>query len=117
MFTAYHPQNDGITEVFDRCLETYLRCMTSDKPYIYMWSKWLPLTKFRYNTNYHSSTIITPYEAVYGPLFGNSLGVPRTLGLGLAPNEKIEDFVGINRRFIFEYIWCIGEKSKEVHLV
>ena len=66
MSTAYHPQSDGQTEVVNRCLETYLRCMTSDKPHL--WSKWLPLAEYWYNTNYHSSTRITPYEAVYGQL-------------------------------------------------
>ena len=58
MSTAYHPQSDGQTEVVNRCVETYLRCMTSDKPT--MWSKWLPLAEFWYNTNFHT------YEVVYG---------------------------------------------------
>ena len=62
--TAYHPQSDGQTRVVNRCLETYLRCMTSDKPHL--WSKWLPLAEYWYNTNYHSATQITPYEVVYG---------------------------------------------------
>lgn len=62
--TAYHPQSDGQTEVVNRCLETYLRCMTSDKPH--MWSKWLPLAEYWYNTNFHSATQSTPYEIVYG---------------------------------------------------
>lgn len=62
--TAYYPQSDGQTEVVNRCLETYLRCMTSDKPH--MWSKWLPLAEYWYNTNFHSATQSTPYEIVYG---------------------------------------------------
>lgn len=64
MSTAYHPQTDGQTEVVNRCLETYLRCMCHAKPH--QWSFWLPLAEFWYNTNYHSATHLTPYEAVYG---------------------------------------------------
>lgn len=64
MSTAYHPQSDGQTEVVKRCFETYLRCMTSERPE--MWSKWLPLAEFWYNKNFHTSTQVTPYEVVYG---------------------------------------------------
>nr|CAD1821648.1 unnamed protein product [Ananas comosus var. bracteatus] len=62
--TAYHPQSDGQTEVVNRCLETYLRCMTGDQPR--NWVKWLSLAEWWYNTSYHSATKATPYEIVYG---------------------------------------------------
>lgn len=62
--SEYHPQSDGQTEVVNRCLESYLRCMTSERPHL--WSKWLPLADFWYNTIFHTATQITLFEAVYG---------------------------------------------------
>eukprot|EP00253_Pinus_taeda_P022681 PITA_22681 len=64
--TSYHPQTDGQTEVVNKCLETYLRCFTSEKQHL--WVQWLPLAEWWYSTNYHATTKITPYEAVYGQL-------------------------------------------------
>ena len=52
------------TEVVNKCLEGYLRCMTGEKPKD--WVKWLPLAEYWYNTNFHSSINTTPYEIVFG---------------------------------------------------
>jgi hypothetical protein len=62
--TAYHPQTDGQTEIVNKSLETYLRCMCAEKPQA--WSKWLSLAEWWYNTSFHSAIQSTPFEVVYG---------------------------------------------------
>lgn len=62
--TAYHPQSDGQTEVLNRCLETYMRCYTLDKPT--SWAGWLPMAQYWYNTTPHSSLKMSPYQALFG---------------------------------------------------
>ena len=47
----------------NKYLEHYLRVFCSLKPKT--WYRWLPLAEYWYNTNIHSSTKITPFEAVY----------------------------------------------------
>lgn len=62
--SAYHPQTDGQTERVNKCIENYLRCMTSNRPQ--NWKKWLCLAEWWYNTNFHTSLQGTPFEALYG---------------------------------------------------
>lgn len=61
--SAYHQQTNGQTEIVNKCIEHYLRCMTRDCPN--QWVRWLPLAKWWYSTNYHSATKMTPYKVVY----------------------------------------------------
>jgi hypothetical protein len=62
--TTYHPQIDGQKEVVNKCLETYLRRFSLEKQN--QCTQWLPLVEWWYNTSYHTSTRMTPFEAVYG---------------------------------------------------
>jgi len=64
--TSCHPQTDGQTEAIKKCLETYLKCFTLENQH--HWVQWLPLVEWWYNTNYHTTTKMTPYEVVYGQL-------------------------------------------------
>jgi hypothetical protein len=62
--TTYHPQMDGQTEVVNKCLETYLRCFVSKREN--QWDQLLPLVEWWYNTSYHTSTCMNPFESLYG---------------------------------------------------
>lgn len=66
VYSAYHPQTDGQTEVVNWMIETYLRCFCSEQPNT--WSQCLAWGEFWYNTLFHSSTRCTPFEAIYGIL-------------------------------------------------
>jgi hypothetical protein len=64
LITSYHPHTDGQTKVFNKCLETYLRCFASEKKN--QWAQCLPLAEWWYNTSYHTTTHMNPFEVVYG---------------------------------------------------
>lgn len=61
---AYHPQTDGQLEVVNRCVETYLRCFVGERPFL--WLQYLCWVEYWFNTNYHSTTQMTPFKALYG---------------------------------------------------
>lgn len=63
MSTTYHPQTDDQPEVLNRFLEIYLCCFTLDRPKD--WIKWLGWAEFSYNTVFHYSAYMTPFQVVY----------------------------------------------------
>eukprot|EP00253_Pinus_taeda_P027829 PITA_27829 len=64
--TSYHPKTDGQTKAVKKCLDTYLKCFTSERKHL--WVQWLPLAEWWYDTNYQAATKMTPYEVFYGQL-------------------------------------------------
>lgn len=63
-FSAYYPQTDGKNKAVNNFLDGFQRCMCGDRPK--EWIHFLSLVKRLFNTNFHSSTYLTPYEVVYG---------------------------------------------------
>jgi hypothetical protein len=64
MSTTFHPQTDGQSEVTNRILCVYLRCLAGDRPK--SWLRWLPSVEYCYNMSYQSALKTTPFQVVYG---------------------------------------------------
>jgi len=62
--SAFHPQTDGQSEVTNKIIVMYLRCLAGDRPR--SWLQWLPWAEYCYNTSYQSSLQTTPFRVVYG---------------------------------------------------
>jgi hypothetical protein len=62
--SAFHPQTDGQSEVTNKIITIYLRCLAGDRPH--SWLRWLPWVEFCYNTSLQSALKTTPFEVVYG---------------------------------------------------
>jgi transposase InsO family protein len=70
--SACHPQTDGETERVNQILEDILRACALQ--YGRSWDKSLVYAKFSYNTIYHESLKMAPFDMLYGrrcqtPLF------------------------------------------------
>jgi hypothetical protein len=62
--STFHPQTDGQSEVTNRVLGIYLRCLAGDRPR--SWLHWLPWAEYCYNTSYQMTPHTTPFQVVYG---------------------------------------------------
>ena len=62
--STHHPQTDGQSERTIQSLEDLLRACVLE---CYgSWDRCLPLIEFTYNSSFHSSIGMAPYEALYG---------------------------------------------------
>ncbi|RVW35692.1 Transposon Tf2-8 polyprotein [Vitis vinifera] len=84
MSSSYHPQTNGQSEVVNRCVEQYLCCYAHHQPR--KRSFFLPWAEFWYNTTYHASIGMTPFQALYGRLPPN---IPHYL-MGTIPVHAVD---------------------------
>lgn len=61
---AYHPQSNGQSETVNKAIEIYLKCYIGAKPK--SCPKWLTIAEWCYNTTFHTSIGMTPFQALYG---------------------------------------------------
>lgn len=64
--SAYHPQIDGQSKVVNHGLEQYLWAYVQDRSK--KWHDFLCWAEYNYNTSYHSSIKMIPYQTLYGRL-------------------------------------------------
>jgi hypothetical protein len=61
---AFHLQFDGQSEVMNKIITMYLRCLAGDQPR--EWLRWLPWAEYCYNTLFQSSIRTSLFRDVYG---------------------------------------------------
>jgi hypothetical protein len=102
MSSAFHPQSDGQSEVVNRIIIMYLRCLAGDRPRT--WLQWLPWAEFCYNTSYHSALKCSPFRVVYGreppTLLAYHPGVAKVAAVDQQLQERDEFLTEIKERLV-----------------
>jgi len=100
--TTFHPQTDGQSEVVNKVIAMYLRCVTGDRPRI--WVDWLAWAEYCYNTSYHSVLRAMPFEVVYGrpppPILLVDPATTRTEAVGEVLRSRDEMLAEVRQRLI-----------------
>ena len=100
--SAFRPQTDGQSEVTNRILGIYLRCLAGDRPR--SWLRWLPWTEFCYNTSYQTALQTTPFRVVYGrdppSLLSYEPGLSRVVALDKQLQQRDEFLAEIRERLL-----------------
>lgn len=87
--TAFHPLTDGQSEVMNRIIGVYLRCLAGDRPK--SWLRWLPWAEFCYNTSFQTAIKTTPFEVVYGRPPPTLISYEPGLGKVPAVDRQLQD--------------------------
>jgi len=102
MSTTFHPQTDGQSEVVNKVIATYLRCVTGDPPRA--WVDWLSWTEYCYNTSFHTALRATPFEVVYGrpppPMLPYTPGTTRTEATDALLRSRDEVLAEVRQRLL-----------------
>jgi len=102
MSSAFHPQTDGQSEVANRTIAMYLRCLAGDRPR--SWLRWLPWAEFCFNSSYQTALRATPFEVVYGrpppPLVPYTAGIARVAAVDRQLQDRDEFLREIRERLL-----------------
>ena len=102
MSTAFHPQTDGQSEVVNKVIAMYLRCVTGDRPHA--WVDWLSWAEYCYNTSFHTALRATPFEVVYGrpppPILPYRPGTARTEAADALLRSRDDILAEVRQRLI-----------------
>ena len=114
--SAYHPQTDGKIEVVNRCVEQYLRSMVHQWPR--KWSNYLPWAELWYNTTYHASTGMTPFQALYGclppqiPIYHNGMSSVHEVDQSLEARDELLRQLKINLETSINHMKQIADQKR-----
>jgi integrase-like protein/chromodomain-containing protein len=64
IFTAFHPQTDGLSERKNQWVEQYLRIVTSASPED--WMSWLSIASAIHNNRWNDTTSLSPNQILWG---------------------------------------------------
>jgi hypothetical protein len=111
MSTAFHPQTDGQSEVVNKVIAMYLRCVTGDRPRV--WVDWLSWAEYCYNTSFHTALRTTPFEVVYDrplpPILPYKPGTAQTEAAAALLHSRDEILAEVRQRLleftVGDWVW------------